>query len=86
MEPFNLLDVNLQREISFNLQGDHNTLVYVTGGNILVHVDDREQTVAAGHAVALYGSSGSVTFADSHAARTRARRACGADSFPYCAG
>jgi len=66
VEPFNLLDVELRREISFSLQNAHNALVYALTGGVLVHADGREQEVAGEHAMALYGSGGRVTFEAIH--------------------
>ena len=45
-EPFNLLDVTLQREISFGVQNGHYGLVYVLEGGILVRAEGREQKAA----------------------------------------
>lgn len=67
-EPFNLLDVELRREISFNLQNAHYALVYVVEGSVRVRADGRERRVAGEHAVALHGSGGHVTFKAAHPA------------------
>ena len=66
-EPFTFLDVELRRAISFDLARDHNTLVYVLTGNVLVRADEHEQRVPAAHAVALHGGSAAVTFEASQA-------------------
>jgi redox-sensitive bicupin YhaK (pirin superfamily) len=44
VEPFDLLDVQLRREISFDLQDGHNAIVYVLKGEITVQADGRTQT------------------------------------------
>ena len=59
-EPFNILDVHLRREITFDVQNAHHALMYVLTGNILVRADGREQQVPTEHAVALHGGSGRV--------------------------
>ena len=62
-EPFDLLDVELRCEMSFDLPDAHNALIYVLIGDIVVSVDGREQTMMGGLAVALHGSGGGrVTF------------------------
>lgn len=65
-EPFNLLDIELRREISFGLQDAHYALVYVLAVGILVRFNNREQKVAGEHALALHGSGGRVTFEALH--------------------
>jgi redox-sensitive bicupin YhaK (pirin superfamily) len=60
-EPFSLLDVELCREISFEVPNSHNALVYVLMGSVTLRVDGREQRLTAQHAVALYGGAGRVT-------------------------
>lgn len=59
-EAFTLLDVQLKSEVSFNLRESHNALVYVLDGAVLIHTDNREQRIAAQHALALSGGSGIV--------------------------
>jgi redox-sensitive bicupin YhaK (pirin superfamily) len=68
-EPFTLLDVELRREIFFGLPDAHNAVVYVLDGCIDVQADRREQSVAGGQALALYGGPGRVTFEASPSAR-----------------
>lgn len=57
-EPFDILDVQLQHQISFDLRDAHNAIVYVLAGDIAVRPDFREQFVGAGKALALQGSAG----------------------------
>ena len=66
VEPFQLLDVELQREISLELQSAYNAIVYVVNGTARVLADGRNQTLSASHAVALTGSGGSITLAALH--------------------
>jgi len=54
-EPFDLLDMNLRREIDFGLANGHNALVYVLEGEVLVRADAREQRLDAASAVATSG-------------------------------
>jgi redox-sensitive bicupin YhaK (pirin superfamily) len=61
-EPFTILDVELHRAITFDVPDNHYTLVYVLTGGILVRADGAQQRVTNGHAIALYGGSGRVTF------------------------
>ena len=68
VEPFDLLDVELRREISFSLRNAHNALVYVLEGAILARTDGREQKVVGQNALALYGGGGHVTFEAVHPA------------------
>jgi redox-sensitive bicupin YhaK (pirin superfamily) len=68
VEPFTLLDVWLRRELSFDLQKDHNALVYVVGGEVIVGGERDEQKLAGGQALALFGGSGRVTFKALYAA------------------
>jgi len=67
-EPFNLLDVELQREIAFPLKNGYNALVYVLKGEIIVRAEGREQKVTGGHAMALHGTGGRAKFEASHPA------------------
>jgi hypothetical protein len=61
LEPFHLLDVELQGEISFDLQSAYNAVVYVVDGSVRVLADGRRQALSGGNAVALYGTGGLVT-------------------------
>lgn len=61
-EPFTILDVELHRAITFDVPDNHYALVYVLTGGILVRTDGAQQRVTDGHALALYGGSGRVTF------------------------
>ena len=60
-EPFNLLDVTLQREISFGVQNGHYGLVYVLEGGVLVRAEGREQKAPSAHGLALRGGGGCAT-------------------------
>ncbi len=60
-EPFTLLDVRLQREISFNLPAGHNAVVYILTGYVVVRADGHQEKVDGGHALAFRGN-GRVTF------------------------
>jgi len=66
VEPFHLLDVELQREISFELQNAYNAIVYVVDGSVRVLADGRRQALSGGNAVALSGGGGPVTLAAPH--------------------
>jgi redox-sensitive bicupin YhaK (pirin superfamily) len=59
-EPFTFLDVELRREVSFDLKPAHNALIYALTGTVLVLAAAREQRLAAGQAVGLYGGGGRV--------------------------
>ena len=59
-EPFNLLDVKLQREIEFDLANGHNLIVYVLDGGVLVGAGGRAQELSRSQAVAV-GGAGSAT-------------------------
>jgi len=61
VEPFDLLDVQLRREISIDLQDGHNAIVYVLKGAIIVQADGRTQDLIRDHALALHGA-GQVKF------------------------
>jgi hypothetical protein len=65
-EPFNLLDVALRHEISFNVQTGHYALVYVREGRVVVRAEGREQRVPSEHALALHGDGGRVAFEAVH--------------------
>lgn len=55
-EPFSLLDVWLQDEISFDLAEGHNSLIYVLSGKVRARTDDgKEQEIGAEQAIALHG-------------------------------
>ena len=56
VEPFTLLDAHLQQEMSFVLQDDHNAVVYVRDGSILIRCGGREQPVTRGAALAISGT------------------------------
>ena len=62
-EPFDLLEVRLRRAIDFTLREDHNALVYVIEGTIVVSADGRAQEVASDHAMAFQGDGGRVKIA-----------------------
>jgi hypothetical protein len=55
VEPFDLLDVRLQREIAFSLAKPRRALIYVVDGEALVRATGRTATVPAGFLVALAG-------------------------------
>lgn len=61
-EPFTLLDVHLRQQISFAAQEGHNVLVYVLTGYVTVSADGHQEKVDGGHALALRGSGGHLTF------------------------
>ena len=60
-EPFTLLDVRLQREISFNLPAGHNAVVYILTGYVVARADGHQEKMDGGHALAFRGN-GRVTF------------------------
>ena len=66
LEPFHFLDVELRREISFELQNAYNAVLYVVDGSVRVLADGRRQALSGGHAVALSGSGGPVSLAALH--------------------
>jgi len=70
-EPFGLLDVQLQRRIDFHLPDDHNALLYVNQGEILVQAGRHQQTLKHGSALALHGAGGggNVTIESNHSAQ-----------------
>ena len=68
VEPFNLFDVELRHQISFDVEESHNTLVYVVDGAVRVRADGRAQTVPGKHAVALYGDTGRASIEAHHPA------------------
>ena len=59
-EPLTLLDVSLRRDIAFSMLDGHNVLVYVRAGTVAVRAGSREQQVARGEGLALFGDAGSV--------------------------
>jgi len=61
-ERFDLLDVQLRGAIPSSIQVGYNAVLYVLTGGVLVRADGREREVAGGHALALQGGSGRVTF------------------------
>jgi len=61
-EPCTFLDVELRREIEFDLVEKRNALVYVLTGDLRVSAGNRERLLHDGSAVAIYGDSGCVTF------------------------
>jgi redox-sensitive bicupin YhaK (pirin superfamily) len=63
LEPFTLLDIDLQREISLDLPNAHNALVYVRQGSLLAQTQEDVQAVPAEHALMLHGDGGRVSFA-----------------------
>jgi hypothetical protein len=62
VEPFQLLDVELQSDIAFKLRAGHNALVYVVDGDVMAMADGREQKVRREHAIGIYGGDGEVRF------------------------
>jgi redox-sensitive bicupin YhaK (pirin superfamily) len=61
-EPFTFLDVRLRGEISVVLPFGHNAVVYVLTGYVGVGADGQQEKVDGGHALALRGGGGRVTF------------------------
>ena len=61
-EPFDLLDMDLRREVAFDLRDGRNILVYVVDGEVLVTDGAEQRKVAGGHALALFGAGSPVTF------------------------
>lgn len=59
-EPFTFLDVRLRNAIPFDLAPGHNALVYLVAGAIRLWSGNREQKMAGGHAIALFGDGGRV--------------------------
>jgi hypothetical protein len=64
-EPFTFLDVELRREVAFDLENGENAVIYVVKGSILVRADARKQKLTGEQAVALYGGKGRVTIESS---------------------
>jgi redox-sensitive bicupin YhaK (pirin superfamily) len=67
-EPFTFLDIELRHQVSFDLEPDHNALIYALNGAVIVSATGSEQKLASGRAVGLYGSGGRVTLATSEIA------------------
>jgi redox-sensitive bicupin YhaK (pirin superfamily) len=67
-EPFTMLDVEVWRQIPYNVQPEHNTVVYVTSGRLSVRAGERTQDLRAGQALALSGG-GAMTLETSTPAR-----------------
>ncbi|GLH77127.1 hypothetical protein SSBR45G_20350 [Bradyrhizobium sp. SSBR45G] len=63
VEPFALIDVALQREISFELPADHVTLVYLASGAVVVRAESDRHPMVGGQAIACHGAAGCLTFA-----------------------
>jgi redox-sensitive bicupin YhaK (pirin superfamily) len=59
-EPFDLLDIELQRSLSLPLRPGQNTLIYVRSGEITLRAAERELAVAHSHVIAVRGE-GSIT-------------------------
>ena len=66
LEPFHLLDVELQGQISFDFPNAYNAVVYVVDGSVRVLADERRQALSGGTAVALGGTGGRVSLAALH--------------------
>lgn len=66
-EPFDLLDIELQGQIVFDLAAGRNAFVYVLQGTVSIFFEERERAIRSGHALAFSGD-GRVTFAASRAA------------------
>ena len=62
VEPFQLFDVELRSDFSFELRAGHNALVYVVDGDVIARANGREQKVRGEHAIAIYGGDGEVRF------------------------
>jgi len=62
VEPFTLLDVHLREQISVELPAAHNAIVYALTGHFAVGADGHQEKVDGGHALALRGGGGLVTF------------------------
>lgn len=55
-EPFTMLDVELETEISYPLEAGENTVLYVMNGDLRVRSGDQLREVGEGHALALTGA------------------------------
>ena len=60
VEPFNLLDITLERQIDLELEAGWNTLLYVLTGEVEVKAEGASQRVSGAQAIALHGE-GTVT-------------------------
>ncbi|MGP0071705.1 MAG: pirin family protein [Bryobacteraceae bacterium] len=67
-EPFTLLDVELRREISYNLPADHNAIVYVLAGDVMVLPKHANRRYPVNKRWQFTGGSGRVTLEASHPA------------------
>lgn len=54
-EPFTLLDAFIARGISMEVPAEHNTVLYVMAGDVLLGADGQQADVPQGHALALGG-------------------------------
>ena len=61
IEPFTLLDGELQRETSIDLPPSHNAVIYVLSGSLVIRAGGRDQEVDGGHAIALRGNGAGLT-------------------------
>ncbi len=69
LERFTLLDVTLRRAVTFDLERDHNALVYVLDGTVRVRAGERGAQLTSGQALALHANdAGRVTFETAGAA------------------
>lgn len=60
VEPFNLLDITLERQIDLELEAGWNTVLYVLTGELEVKAEGVSQRVSGAQAIALHGE-GTVT-------------------------
>jgi len=67
IEAFSLLDIHLQREVTFSLENGNNAIVYVITGSVRAHADGGECRLDTERAVALRGE-GRVTLRASESA------------------
>jgi redox-sensitive bicupin YhaK (pirin superfamily) len=63
VDPFRLLDVALQRALTFEHLPGHVTLVYVVSGDLGIGSEDDARHVVCGQAIALHGGGGFVNLA-----------------------
>ena len=68
-EAFDLFDVELRREISFDLKVGCNALVYVLAGEVVAGAGAQQEKVAREHALALHSGHGRATFGSPDGAR-----------------
>ena len=66
-ERFTLLDVELRREIPFDLQDGDNAIIYVLEGKVRIRADGHDEHVGSEQAMALHGDGGWLTFEAAHA-------------------